>query len=138
MSNPTTGTADPGYGKEDIEHDSSVSNHDHAVNASGTNGKNANEASSRRWDYGGNPLARTNTGDSVRFPAFGGEFQPGLYRPSHRKFGNPAPLGLSAFALTTFVLSLINVRTRDVTTPNIVVCLAFGYGGLIQILAGMW
>lgn len=26
----------------------------------------------------------------------------------HRKFANPAPLGLSAFALTTFVLSLVN------------------------------
>lgn len=30
------------------------------------------------------------------------------YRPQ-RKFANPAPLGLLAFALTTFVLSIINV-----------------------------
>jgi succinate-acetate transporter protein len=80
-----------------------------------------------------------NTGDSARFPAFGGEFQPGLYKPTTgRKFANPAPLGLSAFALTTFVLSLINIGVRDVTEPNIVVALAFGYGGLVQLLAGMW
>ena len=55
-----------------------------------------------------------------------------------RKFANPAPLGLSAFALTTFVLSLINLGTRDITHPNIVVALAYGYGGLVQLLAGMW
>lgn len=27
----------------------------------------------------------------------------------HRKLANPSPLGLSAFALTTFVLSLVNI-----------------------------
>jgi hypothetical protein len=91
------------------------------------------------YNYGGNPLAHLNTGDSARFPAFGGEFQPGLYRPTtERKFANPAPLGLSAFALTTFVLSLINIQNRGVLQPNIVVSLAFGYGGLVQLLAGMW
>ena len=91
------------------------------------------------YDYGGNPLAHINTGESARLPAFGGEFQPGLYRPTEgRKFANPAPLGLSAFALTTFVLSLINLNTRGVGKPNIVVGAAFGYGGLVQLLAGMW
>lgn len=91
------------------------------------------------YDYGGNPLAHMNTGESARFPAFGGEFQPGLYKPTTgRKFANPAPLGLSAFALTTFVLSLVNIGVRGVTEPNIVVALAFGYGGLVQLLAGMW
>lgn len=91
------------------------------------------------YDYGGNPLAHVNTGESVRLPAFGGEFQPGLYRSTaERKFANPAPLGLSAFALTTFVLSLINLGTRGITGPNIVVGAAFGYGGLVQLLAGMW
>ncbi|MCJ1272198.1 hypothetical protein MMC22_012106 [Lobaria immixta] len=89
-----------------------------------------------RFGYG--PLAHVNTSNG-RLPAFGGEFQPGLYRPvKDRKFANPAPLGLSAFALTTFVLSLINMQTRHVAEPNIVVGLAFGYGGLVQLLAGMW
>lgn len=58
------------------------------------------------------------------------------FRP--RKFANPAPLGLSAFALTTFVLSLINLGTRNIAHPNLVVAIAFGYGGLVQLLAGMW
>ncbi|KAH0437830.1 hypothetical protein CcaCcLH18_03726 [Colletotrichum camelliae] len=70
--------------------------------------------------------------------AFGGSLQPGLWKPyEHRKFANPAPLGLSAFALTTFVLSCVNLHARGVTAPNIAVPLAFGYGGLVQLLAGM-
>ena len=91
-----------------------------------------------RFGYG--PLAHIKTDDmEAALPAFGGEFQPGLYKGVEgRKFANPAPLGLCAFALTTFVLSLINVNTRGLTAPNIVVALAFGYGGLIQLLAGMW
>jgi uncharacterized protein len=105
---------------------------DHA--AAATNGAPAHVR-----NYGGNPLAHLNTGDSARFPAFGGEFQPGLYRPTtERKFANPAPLGLSAFALTTFVLSLINIQCDGVALPQIVISLAFGYGGLVQLLAGMW
>jgi uncharacterized protein len=79
------------------------------------------------------------TNESARLPAFGGEFQPGLYKGvENRKFANPAPLGLSAFALTTFVLSLINLGARGIAGPNLVVALAFGYGGLVQLLAGMW
>ncbi|KAK5101606.1 Meiotically up-regulated protein 86 protein [Exophiala xenobiotica] len=91
-----------------------------------------------RFGYG--PLAHMKTNDSGGLlPAFGGEFQPGLYKGvENRKFANPAPLGLSAFALTTFVLSLINVGAHDLTEPNIVIALAFGYGGLVQLLAGMW
>ncbi|GAA5920522.1 hypothetical protein JCM1841_003464 [Sporobolomyces salmonicolor] len=56
----------------------------------------------------------------------------------HRRFANPAPLGLSAFALTTFLLSLINVGARGVSVPNVVVGPALFYGGLGQLLAGMW
>jgi len=119
-----------------------------AATATATNGAMAKEGNTHpaatngtpaHYDYGGNPLAHLHTGDSARIPAFGGEFQPGLYKPTtDRKFANPAPLGLSAFALTTFVLSLVNVQARGVQGPNIVVALAFGYGGLVQLLAGMW
>ncbi|CAE6466233.1 unnamed protein product [Rhizoctonia solani] len=56
----------------------------------------------------------------------------------HRKLGNPAPLGLISFAATTLMLSLYNIRTRHITVPNVVVGMAFGVGGLTQILAGMW
>ncbi|EAW11350.1 acetate uptake transporter family protein [Aspergillus clavatus NRRL 1] len=89
-----------------------------------------------RFGYG--PLSHVNTKE-YNLPPFGGEFQPGLYKSvEKRKFANPAPLGLCAFALTTFVLSCINMGARDITAPNIVVALAFGYGGLVQLLAGMW
>ncbi|RDL31186.1 Glyoxylate pathway regulator [Venustampulla echinocandica] len=125
----TTATADPALNKE-YQQDTAVQ--DHAVEH-GTNG-----ATNQRY-YGGNPLAHTTTTESARLPAFGGEFQPGLYRPNdHRKFANPAPLGLSAFALTTFVLSLINIQARNVSETNIMISLAFGYGGFVQLCAGMW
>jgi len=57
-------------------------------------------------------------------------------RPS--RIGNPGALGLFSFASTTFILSLINVQTRGVTTPNVVVGMAIFTGGLVQLLAGMW
>lgn len=85
----------------------------------------------------GAPLDRQMTAQQW-MPAFGGAFQPAPYKPSFRKFGNPAPLGLCAFALTTFILSLINANTRGVSVPSIVVGSAYAYGGLIQLLAGMW
>lgn len=86
-----------------------------------------------------NPMANVHEGDEARLPAFGGEFQPGLYRHvPNRQFANPAPLGLSAFALTTFVLSAVNLGARGMTAANIAVPLALGYGGLVQLLAGMW
>ena len=117
-----------------------VNGHQH----NGTNGMNRQmtheerQTAERAARFGYGPLAHVNT-EEGRLPAFGGEFQPGSYRPVQgRKFANPAPLGLSAFALTTFVLSLINCGTRGLSAPNIVVGIAFGYGGLVQLLAGMW
>ncbi|RMJ21025.1 GPR FUN34 family protein [Aspergillus sp. HF37] len=83
-------------------------------------------------------LARALTAES-RLPAFGGEFQPGLYKnPKDRKVANPAPLGLCAFALSSFILGLIEMEVRGVTEPNIIVGTAFAYGGLVQLLSGMW
>jgi len=63
--------------------------------------------------------------------------QPG-FPVFHRKFANPAPLGLMGFAGTTFVLSFYNTGARGIDTPNVIVGLALGYGGLAQLLAGMW
>ncbi|MDQ6661897.1 MAG: acetate uptake transporter [Chloroflexota bacterium] len=51
---------------------------------------------------------------------------------------NPAPLGLSGFALTTFVLSSINAGWFSAGTTTIIVGLALFYGGIAQLLAGMW
>lgn len=70
--------------------------------------------------------------------AFGGDLNPGRHAPPSRKFANPSPLGLCGFALTTFVLSLVNVHARGVTNASGVIGLAYFYGGVIQLLAGMW
>jgi succinate-acetate transporter protein len=51
---------------------------------------------------------------------------------------NPAPLGLAAFALTTFVLSMINSGLVSSKAEPIVFGLALAYGGIAQLLAGMW
>ncbi|KAI9282687.1 GPR1/FUN34/yaaH family-domain-containing protein [Sporodiniella umbellata] len=53
---------------------------------------------------------------------------------------NPGPLGLCGFALTTFVLSLHNAGVGlPATSPHgVVTGLAMFYGGLVQLLAGMW
>lgn len=51
---------------------------------------------------------------------------------------DPAALGLAAFGLTTFVLSIINVGAVSQTALPVVAPLALAYGGLVQLLAGMW
>jgi succinate-acetate transporter protein len=51
---------------------------------------------------------------------------------------DPAPLGLAAFALTTFVLSMFNADLVSKAGEPVVLGLALGYGGIAQILAGMW
>lgn len=51
---------------------------------------------------------------------------------------DPAPLGLAAFALTTMVLSAINAGWIPAAVEPVVLGLAIAYGGLTQLLAGMW
>src|SRR3954454_4232501 len=51
---------------------------------------------------------------------------------------DPGPLGLAAFALTTFVLSFFNSGLMGEGGIPIVLGLALAYGGLAQLLAGMW
>src|SRR6476620_1951272 len=51
---------------------------------------------------------------------------------------DPGPLGLAAFALTTFVLSMFNAKLVGAGGEPIVFGLALAYGGLAQLLAGMW
>jgi succinate-acetate transporter protein len=52
--------------------------------------------------------------------------------------GDPAPLGLAAFALTTFVLSFFNAGLVSDKGLPVVLGLALAYGGIAQLLAGMW
>jgi hypothetical protein len=51
---------------------------------------------------------------------------------------DPAPLGLAAFALTTFLLSAANANWMTAATGDAWLGYALAYGGAIQLLAGMW
>jgi succinate-acetate transporter protein len=51
---------------------------------------------------------------------------------------DPGPLGLAGFALTTFVLSMFNAGLVTKTAEPVVLGVALAYGGVAQVLAGMW
>ena len=54
---------------------------------------------------------------------------------------NPAPLGLAGFGLTTLLLSSINaglLKGDGPTLTAVVVPLAFAYGGVAQLIAGIF
>ena len=55
-----------------------------------------------------------------------------------RLIADPAPLGLGAFALTTFLLSLANAGIMPAAAEPVVFGVALAYGGVAQLLAGMW
>jgi hypothetical protein len=61
-------------------------------------------------------------------------------RPAAAAFSvaDPAPLGLAAFALTTFLLSAANANWMGNASGDAWLGYAFAYGGLGQLLAGMW
>jgi uncharacterized protein len=54
------------------------------------------------------------------------------------KPADPGPLGLGAFAMTTFVLSMFNSNLVNEKGLPVVLGLALVYGGIVQLLAGMW
>jgi succinate-acetate transporter protein len=57
----------------------------------------------------------------------------GIWKPA-----DPGPLGLAGFAGTTFVLSMMNSNLVSSAGLGVVFALAIAYGGLAQLLAGMW
>ena len=57
----------------------------------------------------------------------------GAWKPA-----DPGPLGLAGFAMTTFVLSMYNSNLVSPAGEATVLGLAIAYGGLAQLLAGMW
>jgi succinate-acetate transporter protein len=79
-------------------------------------------ADERRFERSADPTA--STGDRVQFVP--------------TPIADPGPLGLAAFALTTFVLSMFNAKLMGSGGEPIVFGLALTYGGLAQLLAGMW
>ncbi|WWC97859.1 hypothetical protein V866_004746 [Kwoniella sp. B9012] len=118
--------------KNEIAAEHGLAGHDsHVTDGTYTNGNNGNNAAPG-YTGGGGPMARfiTPGGHPVdtsqpAFPVF------------HRKFANPAPLGLLGFAGTTLLLSFFNVSARGVNVPNVILGMALGYGGLVQLIAGI-
>jgi succinate-acetate transporter protein len=53
------------------------------------------------------------------------------------KLANPAPLGLFGFALTTWLLSMVNAGLLPGTTVPLVLAMAFAFGGTAQFAAGL-
>src|SRR6059036_1672969 len=58
--------------------------------------------------------------------------------PPATPIADPGPLGLAAFALTTFVLSMFNSGLVSDKGEPIVFALALTYGGIAQFVAGLW
>jgi succinate-acetate transporter protein len=53
------------------------------------------------------------------------------------KYANPAPLGLSGFALTTWMLSMVNAGWFTGASVPLVLVSAFAFGGIAQFAAGL-
>jgi succinate-acetate transporter protein len=52
---------------------------------------------------------------------------------------DPVPVGIAGFAMTTFILSCVNAGFFGGTASTpMVLGLAMFYGGLVQLLAGLW
>jgi succinate-acetate transporter protein len=75
---------------------------------------------------------------SGRNDVVAGESASQVVRQPAEAVADPAPLGLAAFALTTFVLSFFNADLVNKGGEPVVLGLALAYGGLAQLLAGMW
>src|SRR3954451_3830186 len=58
--------------------------------------------------------------------------------PLANRLADPAAVGLAGFGLSTLVLSMINVGWVSTAALPVVLGLALAYGGLMQLLAGMW
>jgi succinate-acetate transporter protein len=58
--------------------------------------------------------------------------------PVAAAIADPGPVGLAAFAMTTFMLSVFNTNIVSSTLAVSVLPLALFYGGAVQLLAGMW
>ncbi|WVR09132.1 hypothetical protein IAU60_006194 [Kwoniella sp. DSM 27419] len=105
-------------------HDESSVGTDHSYNNGNANGNGYSGSGgpmSRFITPGGHPVDASQPA----FPVY------------HRKFGNPAPLGLISFGGTTFLLSLFNISTRGVAVPNVILGMALGWGGLAQVIVGI-
>ena len=83
------------------------------------------------------PVREGRAGDGATDPTAGAAAEHRVsFVPS--PLADPGPLGLAAFALTTFVLSMFNAGLVSEKGEPVVFGLALFYGGVAQFLAGMW
>ena len=54
------------------------------------------------------------------------------------KLANPGALGLGAFALTTFILNIVNAGIVSADNLGMVLPVGIFYGGIAQFCAGLW
>jgi succinate-acetate transporter protein len=57
--------------------------------------------------------------------------------PAASDWGNSAPLGLAAFAVTTFMLSMVNAKLVPAGVEPVVFGVALMFGGIAQLIAGI-
>jgi succinate-acetate transporter protein len=81
------------------------------------------------------PTRRAEDGGAAD-PTAGATAQRVSFVPS--PIADPGPLGLAAFALTTFVLSMFNAGLVSDKGEPVVFALALTYGGIAQFAAGLW
>ena len=74
------------------------------------------------------------TTDTTHAPAKDPPAAPAAAAPT---WGNAVPLALAAFAVTTFMLSMINADLVDKAIEPVVFGVALMFGGLIQLIAGL-
>lgn len=60
-----------------------------------------------------------------------------IHVPQTVAWGNSAPLALAAFAVTTFMLSMVNANLINAGVEPVVFGVAFMFGGLTQLIAGI-
>lgn len=57
---------------------------------------------------------------------------------NNNMLANPAALGLGGFAMTTFILNIVNAGILSASSLGMVLPVGLFYGGFAQFCAGMW
>ncbi len=79
----------------------------------------------------------TSTDQNLLHQGVKGADQSPAPAPPGPGWGNSAPLALAAFAVTTFMLSMINAGLMNAGITPVVFGVAFMFGGLTQLIAGL-
>ncbi|KAF9259001.1 Gpr1 family protein [Marasmius fiardii PR-910] len=69
---------------------------------------------------------------------YGPDSDPFSYARYPTTIANPGPMGLFSIGASAFILSMYNLHTREVFTPNVIVGMALWGGGITEFMAAMW